>query len=224
MNYVRDFFRFLVVLIPWPLRRVILIKFWSYEIPRSARIGFSWVFPKRLKMGEHSRIGHLNVCKGFSLLQMGAFSIIGRNNWITGFPEGHPVHFSHEVGRVPKLVLGNHAAITNRHYIDCTSPVEIGEFSTFAGIDSKILTHSIHLKTSRQSSQAVSIGKYCFVGIECVFLGGSSLPDYSVLAAKSLLNKSHTVPWTLYGGGPAQAIKTLPKDWEYFSRKEGFVN
>ena len=32
----------------------------------------------------------------------------------------------------------------------------------------------------------ITIGDYCFVGTNCVLLGGSVLPSYSVLAAKSL--------------------------------------
>jgi acetyltransferase-like isoleucine patch superfamily enzyme len=122
------------------------------------------------------------------------------------------------------LVLGEHAAISNRHMIDCTARVVIGRFTTFAGFYSQILTHSIDLEKGRQSSEPVEIGEYSFVGTNCILLGGSVLPDRSVLAAKSLLNKKHSEPQTLYGGVPAKPIKALPANWAYFQRTAGFVD
>jgi acetyltransferase-like isoleucine patch superfamily enzyme len=101
--------------------------------------------------------------------------------------------------------------------------VTIGSFTTFAGFQSQILTHSIDLENNRQSSAPVRIGDYCFVGTNSVFLGGSALPDYCVLGAKSLVNKSFSDTHTLYGGVPAQAIKKLSPELKYFTRSEGFV-
>jgi acetyltransferase-like isoleucine patch superfamily enzyme len=56
-----------------------------------------------------------------------------------------------------------------------------------------------------------------------VLLGGSTLPDFCVLGAKSLLNKNFTDTYQLYGGVPAQPIKSLSHDCKYFRRTEGFV-
>jgi acetyltransferase-like isoleucine patch superfamily enzyme len=174
-------------------------------------------------MEEGSQIGHLTVCKGIDLLHLKAHSSIGRGNWITGFPLGGSPHFADEANRRPELVLGEHAAITHRHLIDCTNSVTIGRFTTMAGFQSQILTHSIDLERNRQTSAPVRIGDYCFVGTNSVLLPGSSLPDYSVLGAKSLLNRAFTDAYTLYGGVPAATIKQLPADYAYFKRTEGFV-
>jgi len=54
-------------------------------------------------------------------------------------------------------------------------------------------------------------------------LGGSALPDFCVLGAKSLLNKNFTDTYQLYGGVPARPIKSLSHDCKYFRRTEGFV-
>ena len=100
----------------------------------------------------------------------------------------------------------------------------LGPFTTFAGFQSQILTHSIDLAASRQSSQPVTVGAYCFVGTNCVLLGGAALPDYSVLGAKSLLNKAFTDTHTLYGGVPARALAPIPAEGTaYFHRTEGSV-
>lgn len=213
----------LSIILPWPLRRWMLQTWFGYEIHPSARIGLAWVRPKRLVMEAGTEIGTLTICKNLDLIHMKAESRIGRGNWITGFPSGPSRHFAHEQERRPELILGEHAAITNRHLIDCTNRVSIGKFTTFAGFQSQILTHSINLETCRQSSAPLTIGDYCFVGTNCVLLGGSALPSYAVLAAKSLLNKVLTDEYTLYGGVPAQPLKSLAADFRYFQRTTGMV-
>lgn len=216
--------KLIAVLLPWPLRRWWLTRAFDYRIHPSARIGLAWIFPRELEMGEHSSIGHLTVAKGLTRLQLGAYASIGRGCWITGFPAGGKRHFLHQPERCPELIVGAHSAITNRHLIDCTASVTIGEFSTFAGFASQILTHSIDLAANRQSSTPVRIGRYCFVGTNSVLLGGSALPDFCVLGAKSLLNKAQTATHTLYAGTPAVAVKTLPAELAYFQRASGYVD
>jgi acetyltransferase-like isoleucine patch superfamily enzyme len=115
------------------------------------------------------------------------------------------------------------AAITKHHHIDCTSPVSIGKFTTIAGYYSQLLTHSIDIIESRQDSHPISIGDYCFVSTNVVILGGAQLPDYSVLGAKSLLNKKLNQPYALYAGQPAVFVKTIDKEAKYFTRTEPFV-
>jgi len=211
-------------ILPWQLRRRILIALFGYKIHSSARIGFSIIFPKRLEMGEGARIGNLTVCKGISLLRMGEKSSIGNLNWISGFPESDKTFFGGEHDRRPELVICSHAAITNRHIIDCTNSVRVGKFSTVAGYRSQILTHSIDLYNSRQASKPISIGEYTFVGSASILLGGSALPDYSVLGANSVLNKAHAEPYVLYAGNPAKAVKVLSRDMAYFHRSTGYVH
>ena len=213
----------IILFLPWSLRRWILIALFDYQIHPTARIGFAWVFPKKLIMEANSSIGNLTVCKNIDLIYLQHYSTIGRGNWITGFPSDSLEHFSHEKDRKPQLILGEHSAITNRHLIDCTAAVTIGKFSTFAGFQSQILTHSIDLEHCRQSSAPITIGSYCFVGTNCVVLGNSSLPDYSVLGAKALLNKKYTDTHYLYGGIPASPLKRLTQELSYFSRSTGFV-
>ena len=213
------------LLLPWPWRRWWLGRFFGYEIHPTARIGKSWVQPGRLVMEAGARIGHGTVCKGLALVEMQAGSHLGNLNWVTGLPPGHPRYFRAQPARRPELRLGRHAAITNRHLLDCTDAVSLGAFSTFAGFRSQILTHSIDLAASRQVSAPVSIGEYCFVGTNCVLLGGSALPDRSVLGAKSLLNKVFTETATLYGGVPAKPLRRLPvAEMAYFRREQGWVD
>ena len=213
----------LSLLLPWQWRRQFLEKQFGFTLHPTACIGFAWIFPAKLVMEENTKIGHLTVCKGLDLLHLKANSSIGRGNWITGFPSGLSKHFASETERQPQLIVAEHSAITHRHLIDCTSSITIGSFTTVAGFQSQFLTHSIDLEHNRQASAPITIGNYCFVGTNCVLLSGSALPDYSVLGAKSLLNKKLTETHTLYGGVPAALLQKLPPDYAYFTRNVGFV-
>jgi serine acetyltransferase len=208
---------------PWPLKRWYLVNVLGYELHPTSHIGFSLIMARKVVLEKGARIGHLNRCQGLDLLHLSAHSMIGKLNWITGYPSGDPTHFAHQPEREPSLILKEHAAISNRHLLDCTAKVVIGPFATFAGFRSQILTHSVDLEHSRQAAEPVEVGAYAFVGTDCILLGGSSLPDRSVLAAKSLLNKKHAEEYTLYGGVPAKPIKQLPSTWAYFHRKTGFI-
>lgn len=175
-------------------------------------------------MEAHAAIGHFNVVIHLDSVHLKTHSTIGRSNWVTGFPSGTASpHFRHQPARQSRLVLGDSAAVTKNHHLDCTNAIEIGCFATVAGYQSQFLTHSIDLVENRQSSAPISIGDYTFVGTNSVILGGAVLPAYSVLGAKSLLNKPHTEEWMLYGGVPARALSKIPATAKYFTRTEGFV-
>jgi acetyltransferase-like isoleucine patch superfamily enzyme len=222
-------FRLLVslgsLMLPWPLRRLVLVHVLGYAIDKKARIGFSVVIPARLEMGPYALIGHLTFCKpGVELIRLGEGAIIGNLNWLGAVPLIDSPHFHDQKDRRPELIVDDYGAITNRHFFDCSDTVTIGRFSTFAGVRSVVLSHSIDLATSKQRAQPVSIGEYCFVGTAAVILPGTRLPSYSILGANSLLNKTYIEPYFLYAGTPARPIKQLSKDDKYFSRTTGFVD
>ena len=214
----------LTLFLPWGVRRIFLEKWCHCELGEGSFIGLSLVLCRSVKMGRNARIGHLNFAKNLTRLELGEGAVINNLNWITGFPKIDSPHFSSELDRTPELVLGRHAAITNRHLIDCTNRVSIGAFTTLAGFRSQILTHTIDIAEGRQTSRPLEIGEYCFIGTDCILLGGSALPSHSVLGAKSLLNKVFTTEYRLYGGVPAKEISELPTDAKYFTRQRGFVD
>lgn len=212
-------------LLPWRLRRLVLQSLCGFAVDKTASISrFALVLPSRLEMGPHSAIGPLTVCKGLDLLRLEERALIGPFNWITAFPIGTSSrHFELDPQRKPQLILGRHAAITNRHIVDCTDEVTIGAFSTLAGFRSQILTHSIDLRESRQRCKPVHIGHHSFVGTACVLVGGSALPDRSVLGAQSVLASRLESPGYVYAGNPARAIKPIESDEKYFTRDVGYV-
>lgn len=215
---------FVLIFLPTRLSRFLYRKLFGFQIHDSARIGMSLVIPGRLSMAKNSKIGHLNVIKGVAEVAIGESASVGSLNWISGFPKNtNSTHFSDQFNRSPKLVLGDHSAITNRHLIDCTDAVIIGRFTTFAGFRSQILTHSISINESRQRSGPVVIGDYAFIGTGSIILTNSCLPSFSVLGAGSVLNKQYSEEYQLYAGNPARPVKSLDHDAAYFNRKAGYV-
>jgi hypothetical protein len=223
MRLVKNVLFLLSFLLPWCVRRRVLVCALGYAIDPTARIGLSWIRPRRLVMGRQARIGHLTVCKSIDLLEMGESSIIGNGNWITGWPRDGGAHYAHEPERSPRLTLGAHSAITCRHIVDCTDAITIGPFATVAGYRCQLLTHSIDLAKGLQASKPIVIQAYCFVGTNAVILGGSVLPDHSVLGAQALLNEAYQEPYVLYAGVPAVPRRKLSADLGYFTRQTGPV-
>jgi acetyltransferase-like isoleucine patch superfamily enzyme len=223
MSVLRVALQIATMPLPWVLRRLVLNKILGFEIDPSASIGYSILDVKTLKMSEGSRIGHLTYAKGLAEIRLDKFSRIGNLNWITGFPSGDRRAFVTDIDRNPALSIGMHSAITHRHLIDCTDEVRIGTHSTIAGWRTQILTHGIDLTLSRQTSQPIDIGSYCFVGTGAILLKGSRLPNRSVLSAGSVLLTRESEECALYSGVPAQKVRNFSPDSAYFRRQEGFV-
>jgi acetyltransferase-like isoleucine patch superfamily enzyme len=209
---------------PWPLKRWLLVKFFKYNIHPSARIGLAWVYPAHLEMAEKSIIHHFTVIIHLDLVRIGYDSSIGRSNWVTGMStKTESDYFKGQTDRKAELIMGKYSHFTKGHHVDCTNSIIVGDFVTIAGYQSQFLTHSINIYKNIQDSAPIYIGDYTFVGTNVVVLGGSKLPAYSVLGAKSLLNKAYTEEWKLYAGVPAKPVSDISKDAKYFYRKDGFV-
>ena len=218
------FLKIFTFFFPWSIRRILLNKWFGFKIDRTAFIGLAWIFPKELEMAAGSKIDHFTVAINLDKIILDVQATIGRGNWITGFPTNtDSPHFIHEYNRKAELKIGAYSAVTKKHHLDCTNQIIIGHHATIAGYASQFLTHSIDVIENRQSSAAIHIGNYTFVGTNVVVLGGAQLPDNSVLGAKSLLNKALEKPWFLYAGVPAREIQIIPADAKYFSRIDGFV-
>jgi acetyltransferase-like isoleucine patch superfamily enzyme len=220
---VKIILKAVICFLPWRLKRWLMIKIFGYKIHPNSRIGYSWVFPGMLILDDGAFIDslcvfiHLDSC----LLQEKAY--VGRMNWITGHSSSGTKFYLRYKNRTPRLILNAHSTITRGHHIDCSDLVSIGRFSTIAGYNSQILTHSINIDRGEQSVGSVEIGDYCFVGTRSIILPGSSLPSYCVLAAGAVLCSKYTQEYMVYAGVPARPVKGLRRDAKYFTRLTGEV-
>jgi acetyltransferase-like isoleucine patch superfamily enzyme len=213
-----------MLVLPWFVRRPLLGWLFGYEIHPSARIGISIIAPyARLELAEGARIGHLNVARGMDAIRLGRGAIIGRLNWIYAIP-GHFSELAHESNRSSELVLGEGAAITSRHILDCSNSVKIGDFALIAGHRTQILTHAVDLAESRQGTRPIDVGAYAMVGTGSVLLGGATLPAFSALGAGSTLRDQFSETHVIYAGVPAVAAGRLDESTAFFHRKAGPVS
>ncbi|TYO61244.1 acyltransferase [Bradyrhizobium hipponense] len=206
--------------LPWRLRRWILNAAFGWHIHQTAKIGFSLLATLRLNMGPNSRIGHLNFARYLEEIALGGGATIGNKNWISGYPISSSDAFQGS-DRFPSLQINDQAAITNSHRIDCTDRVVVGAFTTIAGWNTQIITHSIKITEARQRCAPIEIGSYCFIGTRCVILTGAKLSDYSVLSAGSVLSHVYQEPYGLYSGVPAKRQRNLDPNAAYFTRRAG---
>lgn len=210
--------------LPWVLRRRILQFAFDFKIGVDARIGWSIILAERVVIEQGATIGSFNYFAAVETLSLFKNSRIGNFNIFGGLGKTENRHFAEEHDRVSGLRLGEGAAITNRHYLDCTNLIDIGKFSIIAGVRSQILTHSIDLIECKQKSSKVSIGQFCFVGTGVIILRGVNVSDNIVLAAGAVLDSDVSEGYSIYGGVPARELKKIPNNARYFLREEAFVD
>jgi len=219
---VRVVVAFWLLPMPQVVKRAIGRRLLGWVVHPSARIGLSLVDCDRLELGPGSAIGHLNVIRGMAGVRLGANSSIGNWNWFTCAGMFRTVRGS-QSSSVGRLEIGPHSAITSRHYVDCSGGVYIGQFTTIGGVRSTILSHQIDLALGVQSAATTTVGDYCFVSSNACLTPGSSVPDRSIVAMGAVVVGALPHPGSLYGGVPAQLIRSGIDSGRYFSRPRGFV-
>jgi acetyltransferase-like isoleucine patch superfamily enzyme len=190
----------------------------GWRIASSARIGPCLLLNVRyLELDVEAILGSCSVYRNLMSVRIGYRSVIGSWNTISS-----AVEFTQDnVSEAARLTIGRESAITNRHYLDCSGGVSIGDFSTVAGIRSTFLSHSIDLQQSRQRTATISIGDYTFVASNCSIMAGATLPAKCVLAMGAVLRPGADREGLLYAGVPARPVRHCRG--EYFGRTVGRV-
>jgi acetyltransferase-like isoleucine patch superfamily enzyme len=198
-------------------REKLLRRLFGHEIHPSARIGLNFIAVKKLVMKEGTVIGHLNFIRGLSELIMHEESLIGRFNWITALPIEEPNFFKSVENRDPSFEIGRASVVMNRMIIDCNNKVSIGEFGGFAGHRTVVMTHGVDIRENVQTAGTIEIGDRTMIATNCVILGGTKIPEWSVVGAGSVVRGNYTEPG-LYSGVPAKRVADLPQDAKFFTR------
>ena len=189
----------------------------GYQVALSASIGPILILGvTHLEIGEGSRVGAGNVFRGLTKLKIGGGARLGQWNWISA--AGPLV----TAGGAGELILRDHAAVTSRHYIDCSGGVYIGSFSTVAGVRSTFITHGIRWGSARQSYQQISIGDYCLLSSNVCVTPGTVLGDRSVVGMGATI-AGQLGGEGLYVAPRATAVKR-PLHGAYFDRTIGFIS
>lgn len=116
------------------------------------------------------------------------------------------------LGTLSGLKIGNHVYIAHNVVvlgmdIELKNEVLIGPNCVIASGNHRRVRSSFRFGGYYKGT--VSIGNGCWVAANCSILSGSGLPDGSILAAGSVLNRIFNDKNHLYGGTPAVKIKEI---------------
>jgi len=187
--------------------KVALLRLLGHEVAWSARIGASYLNVRRIRLGENAFIGRGNVFTGLEELVMGEGSRINAWNRFTQAPLWR--------GR---LVLGDRASISLRHYFDVCDEVRIGHDTIVAGHRSTFFTHSKGLEAI-DFTKPIEIGEWCYVGSNVCMVPGARVGARSFVGMGAVVVKDHSgEPLSLLAGNPARVVKRLPPDAPYFTQ------
>lgn len=174
----------------------------------------------QLRLGPHARLGTGTVVRSLHVLDIDAHAGLGQWNWVTAVPAYRHAERADE--RCGTLRLAEHAAVTSRHYLDCSGGIRIGAFTTVAGVRSTLFTHGIDVATNTQVPHPITIGDHCLIGSDTKFVPGCSVPDRCLVAMGSVIKGALERPDHLYAGNPASPRR--PIDGDYFTRAHGYVS
>jgi acetyltransferase-like isoleucine patch superfamily enzyme len=198
------------------LKNRLLTSVAAWSVHESARISHCVLSIERLQVGARCRIGTATVFRNMSHVTLADDVIVGNLCFFSASPA-----FKRE-GDCAVLRVDRQSAIRNRHYIDCSGGLQVGEFSVIAGCRSTILTHQLDLERNVQTISPVRIGDMCFVASNVSVVPGAYLPDRSVLAMGAVLRPRLREPGRLYGGVPARDLGAA-RNKGYTVRVEGVV-
>ncbi|MCD2196077.1 hypothetical protein LQ327_22145 [Actinomycetospora endophytica] len=173
----------------------------------------------RVVLGPGASLGYGTVVRGVRRLELGRHALVGQWNWLTACP-AFPLAAPDDARR-GALVIGDHTAITSRHYVDASGGVTLGAFTTLAGARSTVISHGIDVTTNVQTPYPISVGDHCLIGSNTSLVPGCSIPDRCLVAMGSVVVGRLESPGHLYAGSPASARR--PVCGEYFVRTEGAV-
>lgn len=130
-----------------------------------------------------------------------------RRSYLTLFS---PCHLTSVRGG--KIIFGKHVGL-NGNTIVSKKKIEIKD-DTMIGANTIIIDHDGHSISpinrwnNDDEPKEISIGKNCWIGMNCIILKGVSIGDNTVIAAGSIVIKSCDKD-SLYGGNPAKKIKNI---------------
>lgn len=209
----------LVWLLPSSALKNKALRMLGHDIAPTAHIGPVLVLNVgRAVIGAGATIAALNSFRSLRLLRLGNGATMGSFNMVSAHPAYQALHTD-----VGSLIMGEGAALTSRHNVDCSGIVRIGDMAAVAGQRTTILTHEIDIVLNVQSAGQVVIGERSAVLTNCVVLKGATLPPQSLLTANSMLIRSRELNPApgIYGGSPAQFIRSNPPDEDsWFERQE----
>jgi acetyltransferase-like isoleucine patch superfamily enzyme len=125
-----------------------------------------------------------------------------------------PMHFTSKVSHAQNILVGKGSfpGFMPGCYVQGIGHIEVGDYSIFSANVGIISANHDLYNSSQHVAAKVSIGSYCWIGMNVVILPGVSLGDYTIVGAGTVVTKSFSQGYCVIGGNPAKIIKTLEKE------------
>jgi len=228
MLYIRAIF--CLFFPPSKLKNRILSLF-GWKINKYAKIGFSFIYSQKLKMGQSASIGHFNFIKAICI-NMDSGSHIQHLNRIAGplylvLQKDAAIGNLNTIKRAYKpvswgksiLKLDKGSKITSKHLIDCTRPIFIGKYSIVAGQGSQLWTHGyIHAPKGPDRFRIDGSIKIA----DNVYIGSATVINPGVFISNSITVGSHSTvskPLLRPGLYVSHHLRYIPLDYEVSKKK-----
>jgi hypothetical protein len=200
---VRFFFLVLVSLVPVSTWRIFLYRgLFGFKISKNARIGmFNMLDVKSLTMKDNAEIrGIGNVFMSLHRVEMEEYSRIGGPRVGMNLFRGT----ANKKNYPPAVIrIGKCSIIELFHYFDLCGDVLIGDNVVIGGIRSVFFTHSVH----KPEFAPIVIGDDVYIGSNCLFQMGSSIPAKAAVGMGSVVIKPIETEDSLVAGNPAKVVK-----------------
>lgn len=211
-NWFNPFYTFYLNFRSFPYKQALRLPFFVYGFPRfyclSGRMEIEGKLTTgMLKFNKTMPGGPSNMALQSEINNQGLIvfkgkGLIGTGNKIFVAPDG-------------RLELGKHFKITDGCNIGCFTIIQVGEQSRITH-RCQLLDSNYHYvadfekRTVPYHSRPIRIGKGCWICHSSTVAGGSVLPDFTIVASHSLINRDYSVipPSSLLGGSPAKLLRT----------------
>lgn len=172
-----------------PLKQAIKLPVWLYscklaKMNGSVKLGSTRIKPGMVRLGIHGVILFPKeplIWANKGEVRFDGKASIGSGSGIRCFPKA-------------TLVFGQNFATSLRMKIDCFNKIEFGE-NVLVAWEVVIMDSSQHRIKNLKGNfigadhKPIYIGKNTWIGSRCMILQGAKLPDFSICAAMSVINK-----------------------------------
>ena len=218
MARTRKYLIFAVGLLPSSRAKNRALNRLGYQIALTATLGPVLLMNvASMVVGAGARIGPFNVLRDLASVDMAAHARLGQWNWVSA--SGPLV----AAGGSGSLSVGEHSAVTSRHYLDCSGGISVGRFTTVAGVRSTFITHGIDWKSSRQRTRPISIGDYCLISSNVSLAPGTVVANQVVVGMGATVSGRLSPEGSLNVSPRAVPVK-LGLSGSYFDRSTGTVD
>lgn len=211
-NWLNPFATIYLNLRSFPFKQAIMMPVWVYGCPRfyelsgrmiiDGKVSSGMVRFNQVKPGAPSNMSVKSEILNKGLIIFHGVGLIGTGNKIVVGPKG-------------TLDIGKNFKITDMCNIGCFKRITIGEGSWIVH-RCQIFDSNYHYVanfakgTVPDYSKPIRIGKGCWICNSSTITGNAVLPDYTIVASNSLVNKdmSDIPESSMVGGAPAKFIAT----------------